>query len=96
VEILESQIVLFSLASWKQNNLHSLAKIGQGYICTPEVNELRLKSILNIFTIELSFLYFFRMSEGEEMCNFQIDIGYESKYEEHFRRPPACHTQSPD
>jgi hypothetical protein len=36
------------------------------------------------------------MSEGEEMCNFQIDIGYESKYEEHFRRPPACHTQSPD
>jgi hypothetical protein len=46
----------------------------------------------NIFTIELSFLYFFRMSEGEEMCNFQIDIGYESKYEEYFRRPPACHT----
>jgi hypothetical protein len=36
------------------------------------------------------------MSEGEEMCNFQIDIGYESKYEEYFRRPPACHTQSPD
>jgi hypothetical protein len=51
---------------------------------------------LNIFTIEFCFLYFFRMSEGEEMCNFQIDIGYESKYEEHFRRPPACHTQSPD
>jgi hypothetical protein len=56
VEILESQIVLFSLASWKQNNLHSLAKIGQGYICTPEVNELRLKSILVIIYSSISFI----------------------------------------
>lgn len=35
------------------------------------------------------------MSEGEEMCNFQIDIGYEPQYEDNFKRPPACMTESP-
>ena len=36
------------------------------------------------------------MSAGDEMCNFKIDIGYDSIYDENYRRPPACISQSPD
>ena len=38
----------------------------------------------------------FRMSEAEEMCNFQVDIAYDLKNEDSFARPPACKTDSPD
>ena len=36
------------------------------------------------------------MSEAEEMCNFQIDIAYDLKYEDSYARPPACETRSPE
>ncbi|XP_052806354.1 peptidyl-glycine alpha-amidating monooxygenase B-like [Mya arenaria] len=37
----------------------------------------------------------FGMSEEEEMCNFQIDIGFRPQDADHFERPPACSAPSP-
>ncbi|XP_052806210.1 peptidyl-glycine alpha-amidating monooxygenase A-like [Mya arenaria] len=37
----------------------------------------------------------FGMSGGEEMCNFQLDIGFRPEDADHFRRPAMCTAESP-
>ena len=37
----------------------------------------------------------FRSNDDEEMCNFQVDIGYDIQHEEYYARTPACISESP-